>query len=771
MLRQTIAIVILSIAIVPPLCFGANDAVSMLERGVAEYEKGNIGESIANFKQASALFEASQRKTDHVETLVALAGVYQSAGMVILAEKAYKEALKLNEGLENKRLLSETLNGLGSLWILSGTKYREKEEDPEVYLSLALGLAREVEDNELEASVCNNLGNLLTGKYFFEDAEVFFREGIEAAKEAGRQDLAAINYSNLAANCVLRKEDQKTIEYNQEAEKLLDLVKDNFSKSQVLVKIGNTYKEIVNRAPDKAQASQRIALAGAAYKKAIDIFMAQKNGRGLTYALGYMAELYEMDGRLEEARELAGDAIKVAGSADNTSDALYRWQWMIGRLDWNEKKVEEAIQGYEEAILTIQGVKQDLATVYGSIHSHQSFREKVGRIYYEYANLLFEHLKTKEGEQRQVLLVKIRDAIESLKERELSDYFQDDCSSMIESKINEVSDIDDKAAVIYLVPLPDKIEILVDVAKEIHHFTTPVSSEEFMKEAKLLRHHLEWRSNYYYMPHGKRMYRWIISPIESLLEEKGVETLIFVPDGALRTVPLAALCVDDKQYLVDKYSVTVAPGLRLMESKPVEREQIKILFAGLSEARHGYSPLPAVDREEKLIKSICDVDVLANNTFTQKGLESQFESGAYQVVHIASHGQFRRNLEDTFLLTYDDNFTLNELENMIRPSMFRDNPVELLTMSACQTAAGDDRAALGLAGVAIKAGARSALATLWYVSDEATAELIKDFYNNYVNLKMPKGKALQQAQITLKSDVRFKHPRYWAPYIIVGNWQ
>ena len=134
--------------------------------------------------------------------------------------------------------------------------------------------------------------------------------------------------------------------------------------------------------------------------------MAQKNSRGLTYALGYMAELYEMDGRLEEARELAGDAIKVAGSADNTSDALYRWQWMIGRLDWNEKKVEEAIQGYQNAILTIQGVKQDLATVYGSIHSHQSFREKVGRIYYEYANLLFEHLKTKEGEQRQVLLVK-----------------------------------------------------------------------------------------------------------------------------------------------------------------------------------------------------------------------------------------------------------------------------------------------------------------------------------------------------------------------------
>ena len=118
MLRQTIAIVILSLAIAPTFCFGANDAISMLQRGIAEYEKGNIGESIANFKQASALFEASERTIDHVETLVALAGVYQSAGMVILSEKAYKQALKLNEGLENKRLLSEILNGLGSLWIL-----------------------------------------------------------------------------------------------------------------------------------------------------------------------------------------------------------------------------------------------------------------------------------------------------------------------------------------------------------------------------------------------------------------------------------------------------------------------------------------------------------------------------------------------------------------------------------------------------------------------------------------------------------------------------
>jgi CHAT domain-containing protein len=98
------------------------------------------------------------------------------------------------------------------------------------------------------------------------------------------------------------------------------------------------------------------------------------------------------------------------------------------------------------------------------------------------------------------------------------------------------------------------------------------------------------------------------------------------------------------------------------------------------------------------------------------------------VVHVASHAQFSSDPEQTFLLTHDGRLGMDGLERLLAPSRFREEPVELITLSACETAAGDDRAALGLAGVAVKAGARSALATLWQVSDEATAVAAAEFY-------------------------------------------
>lgn len=96
--------------------------------------------------------------------------------------------------------------------------------------------------------------------------------------------------------------------------------------------------------------------------------------------------------------------------------------------------------------------------------------------------------------------------------------------------------------------------------------------------------------------------------------------------------------------------------------------------------------------------------------------------------------------------------------------------MELLTLSACQTAAGDDRAALGLAGVAVKAGARSALATLWFINDQATALLITEFYHQLRDPDLSKAKALQRAQLILLNDRRYQHPGYWSPFLLIGNW-
>jgi CHAT domain-containing protein len=161
-----------------------------------------------------------------------------------------------------------------------------------------------------------------------------------------------------------------------------------------------------------------------------------------------------------------------------------------------------------------------------------------------------------------------------------------------------------------------------------------------------------------------------------------------------------------------------------------------------------------------------------NQQFVNANVQKEFsQENNYTIVHIASHGHFDSDAKKTFVLTFDSKLTLDELEQLIRPSQLRDKPVELLTLSACQTAAGDDRAALGLAGVAIKAGARSAFATLWFVSDQSSASLVSDFYTQLRDHPdTSKAKALQAAQVKLMSDKRYAHPCYWAPYLIIGNW-
>jgi len=114
---------------------------------------------------------------------------------------------------------------------------------------------------------------------------------------------------------------------------------------------------------------------------------------------------------------------------------------------------------------------------------------------------------------------------------------------------------------------------------------------------------------------------------------------------------------------------------------------------------------------------------------------------------------------------------LDALEQLFRPCALRDKPVELLTLSACETAAGDDRAALGLAGVAVKAGARSALATLWFVNDQASTTLVTSFYTQLKNdPNISKAMALRTAQTGLIAQPQYAHPCYWAPYLIIGNW-
>jgi CHAT domain-containing protein len=271
------------------------------------------------------------------------------------------------------------------------------------------------------------------------------------------------------------------------------------------------------------------------------------------------------------------------------------------------------------------------------------------------------------------------------------------------------------------------------------------------------------------------MYDWLLRPIEQDLASSSVETLVFVLDGALRNVPMAALH-DGKKFLVERYSIALTPGLQLLSPKSLKQENLNVLVAGLTEARPPtFSALPNVANEVKTIQAAIPNQLLLNESFTSKNFQERIAAVPFPVLHLATHGQFSSQADDTFILTWDNKLKVNQLSSFLQSTeSSKSKALELLVLSACETAAGDDRSALGIAGVAIRSGARSTVATLWRINDEASATLMGEFYNQLSQIKktgITRAEALRQAQLAILNNPDFEQePYYWAAYVMIGNW-
>ena len=209
---------------------------------------------------------------------------------------------------------------------------------------------------------------------------------------------------------------------------------------------------------------------------------------------------------------------------------------------------------------------------------------------------------------------------------------------------------------------------------------------------------------------------------------------------------------------------------------------MKALAAGLSKEVGNFEALENVDDELTSVQEEAPGVKLLNEEFTKTRIQAELDQEYFPIIHLATHGQFSSNAEDTFILSWPDSnqdgsnrddvrINVNELRELLQSrDLTGQEAIELMVLSACQTAEGDDRATLGLAGVAFRAGARSTVATLWPVSDEATAFFMKQFYQALANKSVTKAEALRQAQLTLLKHPKFNHPFFWAPYTLIGNW-
>jgi len=716
--------------------FAASESSSpenYMEQGLGSYQRGDFEQAVLSWSEAARFYEKEGSLNKQIEALTRLAQAYQAIGQYEEALEHLEQALILAKESGDQGLVATALGSLGNAYIAIGPPDKAYQ-----YLNDGLSLTRELGDAGLSAVILNNTGNLLTSQKKYKEAIVAYKESRTLAEKTSNRSLVATALTNAANASMERGEYKEAWILFDKALNKTQTLEQSHDKAYGLIKIGLAFHDLRPHLPDSQD--QLLLLAFKSLNEAAALAEAINDLRAASYAWGYLGKLYEDEHQYPEALQSTRRA-SFAAQQVNSPESLYQWQWQTGRLFKMLGKIDEAISAYRRAVDTLQSIRQEISVAYGG--RPLSFRESVGPLYFELVDLLLQRAASlEERGQCELYLIEAREKIELLKVAELRDYFQ---------------------------LLPDRTELLVSLPDGLKRYSTPVGADKLTGEVRELRRKLEKRTTREYLPHAQKLYDWLVRPLEPDLEPLSIETLVFVPDGPLRTIPMAALH-DGRQFLISKFSLAITPGLDLTDPRPIKRENISILALGLTEPSQGFPPLPYVHLELQAIQDIYGGKLLLNQDFLLASIQNTLIDEPFNIVHIASHGQFKSDVDKTFLLTFDDKLTMDRLDQCVGFFRFRDDPLELLALSACQTAAGDDRAALGLAGIAVKAGARSAFATLWYINDQASSVLVEEFYQQLHDPSVSRASALQRAQLKLLNDPRYAHPGYWSPFLLINNW-
>lgn len=723
-------------------------------QGSLKLTQGQIQSALTTWQKATQIYQQLQDTPGTVRSLINQSQALRALGLYPRARQTLQQVAQLLQDQPDSSLKAAALLNFGDMLRLIGDL-----QQSQTALQQSLALARhQTERSPLvpdESMILLSLGN---------------------TARAQEQPALALNYYQQAATTAKSPMEQVQIRLNQlrlllETEQwrsAAPLAQEISAQLSQLPAGRMTVYAYVNYAQSllKLKAHTDIPLTEIAQTLAVAVEQAKALGdmRAEAYATGYLGSAYEQSRQWPEAKQLTEQAMMLA-QAINAPDIAYRWQWQLGRLLNLMGNRTAAITAYSQAVNTLSTIRSDLVAN-NNLEVQFSFRESVEPVYRQLVSLL---LQPTDQATTQANLKRAREVIESLQLAELDNFFREAC---LTGRPASVDRIDPKAAILYPIILDDRLEVVLSLPDQaLRHYSTAIPRTQLEPLLSQMRRSLRRTAlEPERLAIAQKLYDLLIRPADADLTRFKIQTLAFVLDGGLNNLPMSALH-DGQQYLIEKYAVALTPGLQLFDPRALERQRLKVLLGGLSEARSGFVPLPGVEQEIRQIKAEIPAQVLLNNAFTKDALQYSLNQASFPVVHLATHGQFSSNADETFILAWDKRINVKQLGDLLQTRLAeRRLPIELLVLSACQTADGDRRAALGLAGVAVRSGARSTLATLWPVDDQSTSQFMVDFYQELTKPEVTKSEALRQAQITLLKQPEFDHPYYWAPFILVGNW-
>ena len=493
-------------------------------------------------------------------------------------------------------------------------------------------------------------------------------------------------------------------------------------------------------------------LANAALREAI----ALQNDRAMAFAYGSLAAAKAFAG--EDATAEYQTALDLAHRS-RSWDAIYTWGTRLARLSQERGEAHTARAYYAEAIDALDHLRKQLT---GTALARQfSFNADIQPVYRELMNLVSDDPNT------------LIETFEALTTLELEAYLQ--CNLTTHHLTRELQP---NETILYLIVLnPHRLAVIakrqsttstvfVDLKQlqpAIENLLLNTQSPNFIAVPEDI-----------FLPDAQALYTALLKPLEAQGVIHPNDHVIVFPDSSLRNIPFSLLH-DGQSYLIERYRMSTL--IEATSFAPQIPHHSPALVAGLSDvapsfalenAPSGIGALPQVEDEIARIQTYVDTTVLLNDAFTEA--RTRQKAGQYPVVHLSTHGQFSSDPERTVLLAWDqalDTFDLYELFDTFERGA--EEGIDLLILSACQTAAGDERAALGIAGIAAQAGARSTLATLWLVDADSTTLLIDRLYQALS--RHTTSEALRQAQLALLQSEQYSHPFFWASFVLVGRWE
>ncbi|MGF1537821.1 MAG: CHAT domain-containing protein [Elainellaceae cyanobacterium] len=769
--------------------------------------------------------------TEQAQTYARLGQYRQAVGQLcgFEANCSTDSAVGIARDTEDRSGEAAALGSLGEAYRLQGSY-----ESAEARLAESLVIATEIGDSAYVAAAANSLGSVYRQRSRISDRRAeealqrgdnldarrlqeaasdenqtaldYFEQSLAAAR--GELDLAAASGESDEIRALLNliptyhRAGQMSAAQTSHAQAvaLLNQVPPSRTKAYATI-------DLADLRPLLQADIRREALAGAAcpsdqpqrpqtealLQQAIATAKQINDYRAQSFAYGKLGHLYECDGSYERALSSTQDAEWAADQALKSRDSLYLWQWQTGRILKAQGETAEAIAAYEAAVDTLEKIRSDILTADRDLQF--DFRDAVEPVYRQLAEL---RLTLAPIDQ---MVVPAKDStdnisaalttIDSLKLAELQNYFGDECIILASIDTKEAADAasatypntgifstfitDNRTAVVLTLPEGRRVAWL------------PVSQETIYQEVNDFRIGLErslFQFEAYDPTEAAGLYDRLIRPFTADLDASGVDTLVFVQDGIFRSVPMAAL-YDGEQYLIQRYAIATTPSLSLTPLTPRPRRRLRALALGLSEPAtvdgQDFPPLTGVDQElDQIEQRLPGSRSLLNEDFTLANLETELQENEYSIVHMATHGEFGAEPQNTFLVTGDSvtagnnrekqKLTIGQLEAALRQSGGTQQ-IDLLTLTACKTAIGDTRATLGLAGVAVQAGARSAIASLWSIDDVSTAAIVDSFYQALSNPDLTKAQALREAQLAAIGSDRIAQPGFWAPFLLIGDWQ